>query len=157
PEVYLAQNDIFVNGELVYSTELIDELYFSDSQFISISASDELFDEFTWLDISGLEYLDTQLGIESITMYYTNPLAYHSINLNQLLSYEILVYEIIDYDVGNINLDNIKNIQKLRIDGEEIDKFTYYRVGDALFIEIDPEYRFLLSPSSQVEALFYEA
>ncbi|KKL49991.1 hypothetical protein LCGC14_2309970, partial [marine sediment metagenome] len=97
------------------------------------------------------------LGIEAVTMYHTKPLSYHDINLGTL-SYDSLVYEIIDYDSGNINTDRIKSIQKIKIGGEEIDKFSIYLIGSSLYIEIDEEYRFLLSPSSSslVQAQFYE-
>ncbi|KKN44461.1 hypothetical protein LCGC14_0692870, partial [marine sediment metagenome] len=97
------------------------------------------------------------LGIEAVTMYHTKPLSYHDINLGTL-SYSNLVYEILDYDLGNTDIDRIKSIQKIKIGNEEIDKFNIYLVSGSLYIEIDEEYRFLLSPSSSslIQAQFYE-
>ncbi|KKN07180.1 hypothetical protein LCGC14_1069780, partial [marine sediment metagenome] len=155
PFFTLLNNDIYADGQIKYSTEPINILYFSDEQYITISTSDELFDGFNWLT-TAYPHLDQQLGIEQVTMYYTNPLAYHSINLGAL-SYDTLLYEVIDYDSGNIDTDNIKSIQRIKIGSEEIDKFSVYRIDGALFIQIDEEYRFLLNPSLSVQALFYEA
>ncbi|KKN47283.1 hypothetical protein LCGC14_0664460, partial [marine sediment metagenome] len=154
PDLTLVNNDIYAEGSVVYSIEPAETLYLSDQEFISIFANDELFDGFNWATTS-YPYLEQRLGIEAVTMYHTKPLSYHDINLGTL-SYDSLVYEIIDYDLGNTNIDRIKSIQKIKIGAEEIDKFTVYLIGSSLYIEIDEEYRFLLSSSSQVQALFYE-
>ncbi|KKN31217.1 hypothetical protein LCGC14_0826180, partial [marine sediment metagenome] len=154
PDLTLINNDIYAEGSVVYSIEPAETLYLSDQEFISILANDELFDGFNWATTS-YPYLELRLGIEAVTMYHTKPLSYHDINLGTL-SYNSLVYEILDYDLGNTNIDRIKSIQKIKIGAEEIDKFTIYLIGSSLYIEIDEEYRFLLSSSSQVQALFYE-
>ncbi|KKN53508.1 hypothetical protein LCGC14_0601690, partial [marine sediment metagenome] len=163
PDITSSEMNIYVSEFTlpVYTIELIDTLYFSNQQYFTISTSDILYDGFSWLNVLNYEYLDERLGVEAVTMFHTKPLAYHAITLSSPLDFASLTYEIIDYDSGNTVLDNIKSIQKIRIgsgsDWEEIDKFTTYKVGTSLFIEIVEEFRFLLSSSSQVEAQFYEA
>ncbi|KKM94021.1 hypothetical protein LCGC14_1202500, partial [marine sediment metagenome] len=157
PELTLVEKEVSVEGTLVYSIEPEEALYLSDQENVYISTSDKLFDGFSWAGTS-YPYLEQQLGIETVTTYYTKPLAYHDITLSPSLNYGSLLYEIIDFDSGDTNIGRIKNIQKIKIGSIEIDRFSIYNISDSLYIEFNEEDRSILNPTlfDQVQALFYE-
>jgi len=159
PEFAGLEDNIIVDDDLVYATEIAEIIYFNDKKYLNLSALDEAHDGFSWLNIDPDLY--SQDGIESILMYYTNPLAYHPISIVDTLNYETLTYEIsgfdgIENDTERIKL--IKSIRMLNVSGHLIDKFTVLMSQDSLMLTISEDFRYLLSPENtdDIQAEFYE-
>ncbi|MFW9970897.1 MAG: LamG domain-containing protein, partial [Candidatus Odinarchaeota archaeon] len=158
PHFNSLEDHIYVNGEIIYNTSISDEIYFNDEKYIDFQSFDTLFDNFNWSGID--ETLDNQLGIKNITMFYTHPLTWYNISVSTPLNYEQFIYEITGYGcpISTI-LNKIKSVQSLKIGNYIIDKFSILFDGGKLLLSIDPQYRYLLSPSynTQIFLQFYEA
>ncbi|NVM54331.1 MAG: DUF2341 domain-containing protein, partial [Candidatus Helarchaeota archaeon] len=157
PEIESITEIVYADGENIYNNTISDTLYFNDEEYIIISAFDETSDDFNWNLVS--DTLGDQLGVNNITMYYTNPLAWYNISIAGSLNYEQFIYEITAYgDPLSYDVQNIKGIQALKIGDYIIEHFNVLLDGTSLLIQIDNRYRYLLSSqfTDEIYAQFYE-
>jgi hypothetical protein len=142
--------------------DIVDLVHFNNDEVITFQGYDELFDGFFWNDpgmTNPSQELFDQQGIDSVDLYLTNPISIYDIKVDGGLNYDTLIYEITEYGQDPTyytTVSRIIDIQSLIIDGIEITDFTVLSVGTTVRIQIDEQYRFLLSPDNSIQARFYE-
>ncbi|MEJ2249602.1 MAG: hypothetical protein P8Y97_08085, partial [Candidatus Lokiarchaeota archaeon] len=130
---------------------------FNNKVNLSVVATDQEFDNFSWNDID--HQLGLQKGVYSVNLRFTHILKWQQLHLTEQLDINKFVYEIEGFGIPlDTDLTLIKQINAIKIDGVTI-KFNLFKQGESLYLEIDEGYRYLLIPenSERIQVEFYEA
>ncbi len=148
PQIIGFEEEVYNHPENIFNKTVENEMFFNDKKHLSISALDNVYDGFVWNSPS----LANQFGIKYVNLIYSDPLETYNLSIKGSLNYDTLTYTL---DIPYIKL--IKDIQNLKIGEYEINKFTVILNGSSILLQIDPIYRYALSPllTNNITAQYY--
>ncbi|TXT67760.1 MAG: hypothetical protein BAJALOKI1v1_10023 [Promethearchaeota archaeon] len=127
PQLLDLYDEVYIEGELLYSSDLDDIVYFNDQKYLFLEAVDNIYGE--------------NITVE---MHYSSPLELYSMQIEGSLDYNILSYKIIGYGSIYTEISQIIDIERLYIDGTDV-AFTIDRTDEDFYIEISEDYQYLLT------------